>query len=539
MWKVLIADDEKKVCELIQYLVPWKQLNLEVVAIVENGIDAIEILKHTKIDIIITDARMPECDGLELIRWCHQENLQMKYIVISGYRHFEYAHSALQYGVDYYLLKPINQKELIDSLKHLTVSIEKENEHKEDIQELQKQQLLNRDKLRRHFINSYIFDGRKLLNRHINSVEAINEEYQMNFSDDIYRALFIKIDALNNSNYEIDIILNKIKEISETYLMNFGNEQISVLMHSGIIFILNYQNQDEENFFQKIEGLYTALEKNIDIFEVLKITIGISTCANQISDIQQCIITAGDAIRYRIILKQQNIIFYDRYQYDTISIGKIFTSLRKELFQTYLKNNNRNGIKKLIFDMRIDMKQRINVSPVVLYYLLDDVKNEALNVIKENVDELEESKNIFTIFSEKIDHSISSDDLWNNMEILLNDCMNILEKELKKKQTKPIRIIKEFVEEHYAEPISLELIADKVNLSVNYVSAVFRKETGVNFTDYLTAKRIEQAMDMLRKTDLPIKDIAERVGYTDVRYFSKLCKKTLGMKPTEYRKLYS
>lgn len=189
--------------------------------------------------------------------------------------------------------------------------------------------------------------------------------------------------------------------------------------------------------------------------------------------------------------------------------------------------------------MRIDMKQRINVSPVVLYYLLDDVKNEALNVIKENVDELEESKNIFTIFSEKIDHSISSDDLWNNMETLLNDCMNILEKELKKKQTKPIRIIKEFVEEHYAEPISLELIADKVNLSVNYVSAVFRKETGVNFTDYLTAKRIEQAMDMLRKTDLPIKDIAERVGYTDVRYFSKLCKKTLGMKPTEYRKLYS
>ena len=539
MWKVLIADDEKKVCELIQYLVPWEQLNLEVAAVVENGIDAIEILKHTKIDIIITDARMPECDGLELIRWCHQENLQLKYIVISGYRHFEYAHSALQYGVDYYLLKPINQKELIDSLKHLTASIEKENEHKEDIQELQKQQILNRDKLRRHFISSYIFDGRKLLNRHINSVEAINEEYQMNFSDDIYRALFIKIDTLDNSNYEIDIILNKIKEISETYLMNFGNEQISVLMHSGIIFILNYQNQDEEKFFQKIEGLYAALEKNIDIFEVLKITIGISACATQINDIQQCIITAGDAIRYRIVLKQQNIIFYDRYQYETVSIEKIFTSLRKELFQTYLKNNNRDGIKKLLFDMRIDMKQIINVSPVVLYYLLDDVKNEALNVIKENVDELEESKNIFTIFSEKIDHSISSDDLWNNMEILLNDCMNILEKELKKKQTKPIRIIKEFVEEHYAEPISLELIADKVNLSVNYVSAVFRKETGVNFTDYLTAKRMEQAMDMLRKTDLPIKDIAERVGYTDVRYFSKLCKKTLGMKPTEYRKLYS
>ena len=90
MWKVLIADDEKKVCELIQYLVPWEQLNLEVAAVVENGIDAIEILKHTKIDIIITDARMPETTffsvALSNLSLCvFIDALSLLYVVVSLY----------------------------------------------------------------------------------------------------------------------------------------------------------------------------------------------------------------------------------------------------------------------------------------------------------------------------------------------------------------------------------------------------------------------------------------------------------------------
>lgn len=539
MKKVLIADDEEKVCELIQYLVPWNELELEVAAVVSNGLDAIEILKQKKIDIIITDARMPECDGLELIRWCHQKNLNLKYIVISGYRHFEYAHSALQYGVDYYLLKPINQKELIDSLKHLIKSIEQENEHEEDILELQKQHVIDRDRLRRHFISSYIFDGRKLLNRKIDSVETINEEYQMRFSDESYRALFIKIDNMNYSGCKIDIVLDKIKKITEAYLTNFGNEQVSIVMHSGVIFILNYQEKEEKNFMQKVEGLYAELEKNMDIFEVLKITIGISTRVCQISEIQKCIVTAGDAVRYRIVLNQQDIIWYDKYQYEIIPVEKIFTSVRKELLQSYLKNNNQEGIRRMMFDMRFEMKQNRNLSPVILYYLLDDLVDTISKVIEECVDEQNETQKLFVSFAEKVDQSITADDLWCEIEKILDECLTILEKEMHKQQTKPIRMIKEFVEEHYAEGISLELVAEKVNLSTNYVSAIFRKETGVNFTDYLTAKRMEHAIDMLRRTNLPIKEVAECVGYTDVRYFSKLCKKTLGMKPTEYRKLYS
>lgn len=95
---------------------------------------------------------------IQTFEWCHQQHLNLKYIVFSGYRHFEYVHGALQYGVDAYLLKPISQRELTDSLKKLVKALEEEQY---SFQKLKNECQRDRDKLRRHFINSYIFDGRK------------------------------------------------------------------------------------------------------------------------------------------------------------------------------------------------------------------------------------------------------------------------------------------------------------------------------------------------------------------------------------------
>lgn len=175
--KVLIADDEEKVCELIRYLVPWDDLGLEAVAFVANGLEAIEVLEREHIDIVITDARMPECDGIALVKWCRKNRPGIKHIVISGYRHFEYAHGALQYGVDYYLLKPINQQELTENLRELVSKMDSEQDIRQNEIEIQHQMSRNRDKLRRHFISSYIFDGRQFPENEADSVEVVNEEY--------------------------------------------------------------------------------------------------------------------------------------------------------------------------------------------------------------------------------------------------------------------------------------------------------------------------------------------------------------------------
>ena len=116
MMKVIVADDEAKVCQLICSLVDWASLDMEVAGVAHNGIEALELVETLRPDLIITDIRMPGYDGLELISRAKAAKPDLDFIIVSGYRHFEYAQSAIKYGVSDYLLKPIKKADLIETL---------------------------------------------------------------------------------------------------------------------------------------------------------------------------------------------------------------------------------------------------------------------------------------------------------------------------------------------------------------------------------------------------------------------------------------
>lgn len=103
MIKVLIADDEYKICELINNLIQWEQFNMKVVGIALDGLDAITFLENNEVDVIITDIRMPGYDGLDLIQKGKECNPDISFIIISGYSQFEYAQKAVRLGVIDYL----------------------------------------------------------------------------------------------------------------------------------------------------------------------------------------------------------------------------------------------------------------------------------------------------------------------------------------------------------------------------------------------------------------------------------------------------
>ena len=118
-WRVLIIDDEFRIGMLIKKLIRWDELDMECVDVADNGETALHIIKEEIPDIVITDIRMPKINGLDLICMTRDISQKVKFIVVSGYKEFEYAHRALQYGVDDYLLKPINENELNDVLKKI------------------------------------------------------------------------------------------------------------------------------------------------------------------------------------------------------------------------------------------------------------------------------------------------------------------------------------------------------------------------------------------------------------------------------------
>lgn len=128
MLKVLIADDEEKICQLIIKLINWEEMGLKIAATASNGIEALEQAKICKPEILITDIRMPGIDGMELIRKVKEKLPDTEIIIISGYRHFEYAQTAIRYGVRNYLLKPIKKEELRDTLQKIADIYREKNE---------------------------------------------------------------------------------------------------------------------------------------------------------------------------------------------------------------------------------------------------------------------------------------------------------------------------------------------------------------------------------------------------------------------------
>ena len=103
---------------------------------------------------------------------------------------------------------------------------------------------------------------------------------------------------------------------------------------------------------------------------------------------------------------------------------------------------------------------------------------------------------------------------------------------------RPIRIAKQYVMQHYQEPITLETVCEDIGFSVNYFSTLFKRETGEGFAKYLTRVRMEEAKTLLRETSLPVAEICGRVGYSDRKHFTHTFHKDTGLNPAEYRKLY-
>ena len=113
-----------------------------------------------------------------------------------------------------------------------------------------------------------------------------------------------------------------------------------------------------------------------------------------------------------------------------------------------------------------------------------------------------------------------------------------LRSERSQREARPITDAKRFIQQHYQEALRLEDVSSAIGFNATYFSAMFKKETGQNFMDYLTELRMNKAKELLCSDENAVQDVAEQVGYRDLKYFSRLFKKTTGISPSDYKKLY-
>jgi two-component system, response regulator YesN len=539
MLKVIIADDERRVCNLILNIVTWTELGYHVVATANNGIEAYEMICQHKPDVVITDARMPGYNGIELIKRVRESGLNPDFIIISGYRYFEYAYNALQYGVEHYLLKPINKSELCEALEKIKKSKIEENEKLGTDLNILNQMMKNKEIMRRHFISNFVFDGLCFKTSSIVSMEKINTEYHMNFKDGIYQAVFVKIDTLKQEQSRNETVLELVSSEVDNCLRECCHEYISTIAQTGVVSIVNYLQNDQEKFMAGIKKLQDKLKIIVDKFNCFKFTIGLGISETDLKNLSSCISTALEAVKYRLVSRDKEVIEYVKYKYKNVNLQQIFTPERKQQVKVYIETDEKENYKKLINNCIGEIQREKGYNPVVLYELYENIGQALLQYVNDSGIDTARYEEIQKIYAGYLDNAFEESSVEEILCNFVKSASECIGREKEFQDTKPIRMAKQYIEEHYAEEINLEIVSREIHLSSAYLSTIFRRETGLNFSEYLINCRIEAAKKLLKKTGKGMNEISESIGYSDVKYFSKLFNRVVGLKPSEYRKLYS
>ncbi|MDO4273753.1 MAG: response regulator [Eubacteriales bacterium] len=534
--KVIIADDEPKICNLISKLVDWEDLDMEITAIANDGLEALTAICQFKPDIVITDIRMPGYDGLELIRRGQECSPDTEFIIISGYRQFEYAKNAIHYGVKNYLLKPIQKNELTETLTKIHNSyIQKHSA----ITNEEKYQLLvenSRNQKRMEFLQDAFIKNTPVLSSL--PLKEICSTYSFSFENGCFQTIIIKADGLDRSMHaETDYIYNKIQDFATARLSTLCYDSACIQEESFYYILVNYTEENQKQVRAAMKRFLNDLLCQKEVLQHMNVTLGMGCVQKSPKDLSLSTKTARLAIEQRLVLGT-NILLDESH----ITGGTPDSSMVKEFNRRFSASIDRLNESEM-HDSFTYLKKHLSQTPEISGHSILQLSKEIIHLymvtMQQNNFLLPDKEVFLDNFYKALDNQSS----WQNVLSLLSK--NILDSyqlsctARKQEANKPIREAKNYIKQNIKESISLEQISSMAGFNPSYFSSLFKKETGITFSEYVIQVRMENAKELLKETDWNISVICEEVGYNDLKNFNKNFKKYTGLRPNEFRRIYS
>lgn len=526
MLKVVLADDEDKILLLLQKLIDWRQLGYEIVGTANDGLRALELVKEHQPHLLVTDVQMPGCSGIELIQRTRELQPNLHFVIISGYRKFEYAQNALKYGVEDYLLKPLKQEELTTILLRLSDKLGKEASLEFRLKkgdERQQERLI--DALQSASSRQQPF---------LDAAQAC-EDYGFRFSEGVCFAALVKVDVSNAVQYQescqimiqhaLEIVRREIRELTDDCAAAPQREGIAVLLH-----LREYLPAEVKKCFTRIRK---EIEKQRDMFWYIRCTIclgGRKVCLEQ----------AG------LSMREARWLCCDR-----LCRAQTWRDAETEPVDLDRRYYLESGQKKRIqvaaecldearFGQELEESFRVVLAQTDLNgQMLEDWFDQVLEASLYGMRQNDRAEDAFAEnMKEKFWLCTDGQSVFQMLRQAVGQELRRLEDERSLREMRPITEAKRYIQQHYRESLRLEDVSNAVGFNATYFSTLFKKETGQNFMDYLTELRIGKAKELLCDDKLSVQDVAETVGYRDLKYFSRLFKKTTGVSPSDYKKLY-
>lgn len=531
MFKLMIVDDELLMRMGIRSMVDWESHGFVLAGEASNGKEALDLALQVEPDLIITDIKMPLMDGLQLIREATKSLIGCKFAILTYFNEFGYAKEALQLGaVDYLIKSEITPAGIIQLLEDVRQRLREDKAQSELIDRLPdySESLSHlKENLFKEMISGLLEAGEAALKAEqlqvrVRSNELAVVKFCIDFFEEIRKKYVEKDEKLLRFS-----VLNILEEI----IPGRWNKEIVIESSSEYLLILNTPQPDIDSARAELEQLCGDIQQAMMDFMNITFSVGISSVVRDLSCLKAAYREADRALRRRFYSGTGRILFFEE---DEAGPSKeeptfILSEEWERAFRNAVKSNHEAKWIKILDDFRRKLadeqaaERDIRESYIRLTEIIGSEVSYACRTRLHQTD----------ISPYK---AMLSAETWDEVHRIVCDyaaqCV-AADHQLPGKSYADMAV--DLIRRFYAEDISLISVAGQINVNPSYLSRVFKQEKGENFVSFLTRVRIEQAKSYLESRKYKVSEVADKVGYHNYPYFSKLFKKYVGISPEEYR----
>lgn len=521
MYKLLIADDDEIICRGLEKCIPWEEYGIEVTAAVCDGEMALKCVKEFHPDIALVDINMPFMDGIEFTTEAKRLLPDLKIILITAYREFEYAKKAIELQVFDYVTKPFSNENVLETVVRAQHQIEEERSEKGAIQR-------NIQLIREKYMLEAAINGGSEKNRaEIDRLLPAQSQYM---------AAILDISLLPQDKQPRDFeaqersaadhAAEKIREALQC------EEQVNVLhYHNQMIFLFENPGSNSE---MKVQAFLKKCMDMLSKEENLFLAAGIGHCVKGNEQIKTSVMEAERVLEYRYYFGHCSVIYVGDMEKMAVEEQVNLREYIEKACES-IREGEPKELKMAVEDFftKLQQKQDLQIytgALMVVEFLLLAYRETQDGKFQEQF--VKESTTFYPLMIQEKTVMGLQRLSWKYFDNLIL----YLEEKKKSNPEKLLRKAMKYMEAHYDNPaLSLNEVAESVPVSASYLCTMFKQHSEYSYISYLNHIRMEQAKRILKDRTHKTYEVAFLVGFNSSQYFSSSFKRYTGMTPGEYR----
>ncbi|MZQ85484.1 response regulator [Paenibacillus sp. 5J-6] len=536
MIRMLIVDDEEIITDGLFDVFSQLNLNLDLYK-AYSGEEALDWMNTTRVDIVLSDIRMPGMDGLELMRNIRSSWPHCKVIFLTGYNDFDYVYQAIQSPGVSYLLKSEEYDKIIKAVTDAIQELESSLKF-HDLVKQSREKLTTLETLAQGNYFRYLLQGTR-------TTEELEVDFRnLGIALDPALPILVAVADMQRTNMyhsfaESQNAALAVKFLAETFLAE-RTDRLGIIDHyGGLVWLVQPKHGQVTELDEAYARTVKFLEGQFELMQqachdALGVTFAITICADtcewkQLSEI------------YDRMRSEQYWRAGDGAQMvQTVTLGTIGTAAnsrtlreKAESLAIHLEGGNREGFLHLFNElMKTAFDERGNGGPFALelYYTI------ALCLLS-YINRWELHDKVGTTGLMQRDRHSSWQDSYEFLKQTAESLFNLRLSVERNRAAAVIEKIRLYIEEHLGDDLSLVRLASVIHFNPSYLSRLFKQESGINLSEYIDEVRMEKAKNLLKKDELKIAEVGVQVGYETPHSFTRFFKKSTSMTPAEYREI--